>query len=311
MDGLDKDLEMIKNFTHISYSQKIAKAYTELLDTNPDEIIKWWRREWDWLLGWIYWGKIYLVWADTGIGKSTFVNQVARNVAEQWWKVIKYSLEDRMEDLGKEELYYECNRLRYAQGKSGYEWIKFVNNEYYYNEETKKEYGEFVLKACDILSKNSITELDKSKQVNIEELCYLMEEQCDQWAKMFFIDHLHYFEFQWTKERLDIQIQNIMHRINEIARRRNVAVMIIAHYKYNKIKTWEPSYDMFKDGSAIKQVANIIIQIEREEETSCFHITKMRWPIKPFVLETTFNLKTYEYAFKKYDPKINSGKGTM
>ncbi len=47
---------------------------------------------------------------------------------------------------------------------------------------------------------------------------------------MFAIDHLHYFEFE-DSNRLDLQIKNVMHKLNEIARRRNVAVFLIAHYK--------------------------------------------------------------------------------
>ena len=33
-------------------------------------------------------------------------------------------------------------------------------------------------------------------------------------------------------ERHDLEIQNVMHQINEIARKYNVAVFLIAHYKY-------------------------------------------------------------------------------
>jgi KaiC/GvpD/RAD55 family RecA-like ATPase len=69
-----------------------------------------------------------VIGAESGIGKTTFVNQVARNVARTGVRVVKYSLEDRMEDIGKEELYYEINRGRYQEER--YEWTKFVNNEY-------------------------------------------------------------------------------------------------------------------------------------------------------------------------------------
>ena len=55
---------------------------------------------------------MYVVGAETGTGKSTFINQVCKNATRQGWKVVKYSLEDRMEDAAKEELWVECNRLR-------------------------------------------------------------------------------------------------------------------------------------------------------------------------------------------------------
>jgi hypothetical protein len=70
-----------------------------------------------------------------------------------------------------------------------------------------------------------------------------------------------------------------MHQINEIARKHNVAVFLVAHYKkkQNKYDT-EPSYDQFKDATAIYQVANVIIQIDREmgDTESFFYTTKLR-----------------------------------
>ena len=88
-------------------------------------------------------------------------------------------------------------------------------------------------KACEILMKENIIELDKLKQVNIDELVQLMEEECNKGTKLFAIDHLHYFEFDGNGDRLDLQIQNVMHRINEIARKRNVAILLVAHYRNN------------------------------------------------------------------------------
>jgi Flp pilus assembly CpaF family ATPase len=55
-----------------------------------------------------------LIGAETGTGKTTFVNQVCKNVSSQGARVVRYSLEDRMEDAGKEELYHEMNRLMKA-----------------------------------------------------------------------------------------------------------------------------------------------------------------------------------------------------
>ena len=68
-----------------------------------------------------------------------------------------------------------------------------------------------------------------------------------------------------------------MHRINEIARKYNVSVMLVAHYRKGSDDS-DPNLDEFKDGSAIKHVANIAIQITRDFDSneSTFHITKMR-----------------------------------
>ena len=158
-------------------------------------------------------------------------------------------------------------------------------------------------KAIKSLAKKTIIELDKKKKVSIEELCELMEEEALKGAKLFFIDHLHYFEIS-TKDRRDLMIENIMHQINEIARKHNVAIFLVAHYKKNQSKyQQEPSYNQFKDGSAIYQVANVIIQIERDVDSniSTFYTTKLRWPIQPQILECEFDLDKFEFRFTKTD----------
>lgn len=289
-----------KYFKHIPYKEKIARAYEELLDTDPNKIIKRWWEEWDNVLWGIYTGKIYLIGADTWAWKSTFINQVCDNVSNTGVRVVKYSLEDRMEDIGKEEIYYTVNRIRKNEWKKWYRWIDFVNNNI-----QDGDFFDYINKASNILIEKNIIELDKYRQVDIDNLVDLMEEECMMWTKLFAIDHLHYFEFEWARDRLDLQIQNVMHRINEVVRKNDVAVLLVAHYRNNINKIWEPSPARFKDWASIKQVANIIIQIEREEEDSIFYITKLRWPIKKTSIYTTFNLETFEYDFKKTQEQIN------
>jgi hypothetical protein len=69
-----------------------------------------------------------------------------------------------------------------------------------------------------------------------------------------------------------------MQRINELARLRNVAIILVAHYRNNVPKNENPDGSRFKDAASIKQVANIIIQIVRddEENKSYFHLSKLR-----------------------------------
>ena len=73
-----------------------------------------------------------------------------------------------------------------------------------------------------------------------------------------------------------------MHKINEVARNLNVAVFIVAHYRNTtgEIYGKRPDSSRFRDAAAIKQVANVIIQIQRnhedEEDPSLFFFTKIR-----------------------------------
>lgn len=58
------------------------------------------------------------------------MNQIARNVTKQGFRVVKYSLEDRLEDSGKEELYFAVNKILAQMGKPQYKWTLFLNNDY-------------------------------------------------------------------------------------------------------------------------------------------------------------------------------------
>jgi hypothetical protein len=105
----------------------------------------------------------------------------------------------------------------------------------------------------------------------------LMEEEARAWTKVFFIDHLHYFKKSWW-QRTDLEIESIMHDINEICRIYNVTVFLLAHYR--KLNWETPTNDAFKDASWIKQVANIIIHISRDWDLTRFTLWKIRWKIK-------------------------------
>jgi len=87
--------------------------------------------------------------------------------------VVKYSLEDRMEDKGKEEIFYIANRLRRLDDKKPFSWVKFVNNEL---KEKDKQY--YIDKASEQLLESKVVELDKNKQISIDELIELMEQEC-------------------------------------------------------------------------------------------------------------------------------------
>jgi archaellum biogenesis ATPase FlaH len=284
------------SFKHVSYKKKMDSSLEELIATNPKEIIKFWFPLWDKILWWIYWWKIYAIWGESWVGKSTFVNNLSNSLSKQWVKVTKYSLEDRMQDIWKEDLFVYTNRIRYKYWLELWNFVDFMNNEYFHTE--WKYYDptniNYLQKWKEILEEHNknITELDKTRQVNISDLVKLMEEEANKWTKVFIIDHLHYFKKSWDV-RTDLEIENIMHDINEVARTFNVAIFILAHYR--KLNNSEPTNDAFKDASAIKQVANIIIHIVRDWSLTKFVLWKIRWKIKCKWFIWNYDIKTDSY----------------
>ncbi len=295
----EKDLkkEIAENFQHIAIWDALDRWIDELVNTNPNDIIKWWWNHFDDYLWWIYTWKIYLIWAETWTWKSTFVNLVSDNIVATWKKVVKYSLEDRLEDKTKEDLFYSINRIRKKDGKEPYVWTKFVNNEYYYEDE---DYLLYIDKARDVLANKKIIVLDRKKPIWIDELVVLITDEAKKWTKFFVIDHLHYFKFK-NQERTDLEIQNVMHKLNDVVRKENIALFLVAHYKWNTSKEKHPTPDMFKDWAAIKQVANIIIQLEQADDENgepCtkFHFTKLRWPIPKKIICAHFDYNLFNYV---------------
>ena len=283
-------------FRHITYKEKIDNSINELFNTDPNKIVKWGWRVFDNLLWWIYWWKIYTIGAESWSWKSTFVNQLCLNLSNQNIKTTKYSLEDRLEDIWKEELFYFSNRLLKAKWEKLFNRNSFNNWEYTHKNWNfyKQSNIEIIKQAQKNLERLQITELEKNKKVSINDLIELMQKEVDKWTKVFIIDHLHYFEHKATN-RLDIEIENVMHNLNEVARKNNITIFLVAHYK----KLWkeEPNNDSFKDASAIKQVSNIIIHIIRDFNTdkTQFKIKKIRWPIKQQNIEAIFDIETYTY----------------
>ncbi len=298
-------------FQHINYEEKMKRGAGELKRTNPKDVMKYGWKQRDECLWWIFWWEIIVVWWSTWSGKSTFCNQIADNVSRWWHRVVKYSLENRLENAAKEELFYMCNRLRRQVKKPPYKRWPFIANEYWKDWKLYDEFFEKTLiDAYKKLIVSEVIELDKDTNVTIDDLVKLMEEEVWRGTRLFIIDHLHYFIFD-DNERLDLQIKNVMHTLNEMARKHNIGIILVAHYRNNtwweKGRYMKPSLNYFRDSSSISQVAHKIIQIARDEDdngadVTKFYFTKFRWPIQNLYFDGYFNLDFYEYRFT--DAKI-------
>ena len=77
-----------------------------------------------------------------------------------------------MEDIAKQELFAICNKLLIEDEEEMYERSKFVCNEY-----AGEKFDKYVERASRVLSNPNIIELDKKKQVTINELKELVEEE--------------------------------------------------------------------------------------------------------------------------------------
>jgi len=295
-------LETSKEFEPLSYEKSLEIWYEELINTDINKTMSWGWDEFDKKLWYLMWWQLILIWWTTWTWKSTFVNQICYNVWKQWFKVARFSLEDRFEEKRKEELYYMVWRIRKQNWLKNYPWADFEAN----NIKTKEFETEINI-AVEKLTKinKNIIDFKKSKQLKIQDLERLIENQVKNWCKLFVVDHLHYFDM-WneTKDRHDLIIQWVMHKINEIARIHNITIILLAHYR--KVWRFKPTNEDFKDWNSISQVANKIIHIYRDnfddipwfESETEFIIWKNRSPTWCWIIKWTFNVWTFEYNFE-------------
>lgn len=300
-EQLRQEVEMLdkREIKEISYANTMDIAMQELKGLDINQIPSWWFEEFDntfWLL--MRW-QVYVVWGITGTGKSTFITQVCQNVSQQWFRVSLYTLEDRIETIRQNDLYFSVNRIRKEYGQEALPKWKFMA--WVYKDIPELQKAETELKKKNI----NLNTLKHNWKVTIKIIEEMIKEAHKAWSKVIALDHLHYFDTSdnVSTDRHDLVIKDIMHRINSLARELNICIIIVAHYK--KLWKWEkPTLSDFSWSISIAQVANWIIHIYRDKwnldsNKTEFIIDKNRdmWITK--TIEWTFNLSTYEYEFNK------------
>lgn len=294
-----------KTFQHIDYIEWLDLWYKELRQRTKASVISYWFEKFDELLWYILPWQLIVIWWTTWVWKSTIVNQIANNVARQWFKVARYSLEDRLEENRINELYYQLVSIRKDN------WDSYPNHsEFEANLFTEEKYH-WILVDLEKAYRNLwnfnkwIIDLAHKKMVWIQELENLFKDVViNQWVKLFIIDHLHYVKFE-KNQRHDLAIEEFMHQLNDLLRRYKVSCILVSHYrkgtKDRDNKEQDPDNDSFKDGAAIAQVANKVIHIARDNteteewieqnwwwRTIRYIVTKNRWKSWLWVIMWTF-----------------------
>lgn len=293
-----------ESFQHITQQEKYSLAFAELESRKPEAILKFWWREFDDLLWWIYPWRMYLIGAWTGIWKSSFVNAVCKNIASTGTRVVKYSLEDRLEDIAQQDIFYQVNKNRFSEFLPWLDPISFVNNEYWFwNKLYYESYFNEVWRAIEELSVYPIIELSRKKPVTPEELLLLIRQEADNGTKVFIVDHLHFLDFSTDKEQaIDQKLTIFMQSLNSLVLERNLSIFLVAHYVKSTLNEWLPNLDWFRWSWSIKQTVNVAIQIQENQWSRHFYITKLRglrWAKAERDFCAEYNIFTGEYDFSK------------
>ena len=294
---------MQKAFQHISYAEWLKMWLDELLARQKASVISYWFQKFDECLWYMLPWQLIVIWWVAWVGKSTIVNQIANNVARQWFMVCRYSLEDRLQENRINELYYQVVYLRTNRWQSYPPHYIFEANL-----ATEQEYPwiqqDIQQAAVNLWNYNkNVIDLFHNRMIGITELENLFKDVViNKWVKLVVIDHLHYVKFD-KNDRHDLAIETFMHQLNDLLRRYNVTCILVSHYrKLNKDKNnqeQDPDNDSFKDWAAIAQVANKVIHIARDlTETQewkewdwraiRYIVTKNRWKSRLWTISAMF-----------------------
>lgn len=250
-----------EEFEIIEYSESLIDWIKELDNTDPNNAIQWWYKELDDRIWYIFTWQLILVWWTTWTWKSTFVWEIAKNISMQGNLVLKFTLEDRLEDNKKRELFNEINKTRKLNWLVPYPYNDFMCNNI--KNTVYKQEKEKAIKTLSLQNKN-IREVKRlnERQIDINNLEIIIKKWIAIWCKLIVLDHLQEFKIEWDKERQDLKIEEMMYKIKNLTRKYNIAIILIAHFK--KVN-WKPDENSFKDSIAITQVANKVLILHRDK----------------------------------------------
>lgn len=294
-----------EEFEIVNYADTLQDWLNELENTNPNNAIHWGYEQLDNKIWYIFPWELILVWWTTWTWKSTFVWEIAKNISKQGNKVLKFTLEDRLEDNKKRDLYNQINKQRILDWLNRYPYNAFMSNDI--KSQTLEDEKR---KAINILSKDNknIYEIKRynEKQIDIANLEIVIKKWVEMWCKLIVLDHLQEFKVEWDKERQDLKIEEMMYKIKNLTRKYRIAIILIAHFK--KV-TWKPDENSFKDSIAITQVANKVLILHRDKLevswiTELMIYKNREKPDWTWVIEMSFDFTELKYTNKKSEKQL-------
>ena len=304
LDNFEKQIELDKldEFEIREYGDTLEEWILELKNTNPNEVISWGYKSLDDKIWYILPWQLILVWWTTWTWKSTFTSEIAKNISKQGKTVLKFTLEDRLQDRKKQDLYYDININRKNNWLKGYPYNDFFSNDIK-NNIINKEIKESQTR----LMKDNKWIYDvvrnKDTQMGINDIEFIIKKGIEKGVKLIILDHLQEFKVESSNERQDLRIEETMYNIKNLSRKYNIAIILIAHFK--KIEG-RPNLNSFKDTVAISQVSNKVLLLYRNllEENWITELIIAKNREKPnwtWILELNFDIDILKYTNIKSD----------
>lgn len=288
--------ERIAENIPLTFTEVVKLGMEELDATKREDIVSFGYPFLDDKLTGIFKGEMVVVGGETGVGKTTFVTNIAFR-ASQKHKVQVFALEDRLPDYGIKAVYFEMGKVRKGEGLKNYPW-----NAYRRNEINDDHYKIFREEAERRLENSNLFFENSPDLIDLETLEKIIEKRVNEGVELFVIDHLHYFDLLKGDSTKADYIEKMMVRLKKLQIRTGARIIMIVHYR--KLDGKKPSIDSFKDSISISQNANYVINLWRDrserairEETTIM-IPKTRNPNGEATIKAKFNFDTNDIEFQ-------------
>jgi hypothetical protein len=219
--------------TKINYAEAIQYPYKILQDTAggilPDELV--------------------VIGADTGVGKSELAFAIEKVNAINGKNVYGIHLEGRPGEITLRDIYQEIRRMC----ETDVTYIEFMMN----IKNLKRESKQAIINIKKRLS-DKLKIFNRSGQISIHEFVKIVDRiQHD--ADLIVVDHLHYFDFQGSNERGEIN--TIMQVMKDITENRKIPTVLVSHFNRDKNPKKIPNENDLMGSSNIGKQADTVILI--------------------------------------------------
>lgn len=211
--------------------------------------------ELDRIIGGLSAGQTYLFYADTNVGKSALLTNILINQATRGARCVYFDLENPIDLTIQRQamIYTGVTRLAWMRHSRQPEWLDGIL-------ETVYELP---------ITNWSLTEMqERFSDIRFADVLTVMREEIkNNDAKVFFIDHLHYFSPSETDHAV---LGNVARELNNFAAEHGVCIALVAHINKgtsrvegDEVKQGRPSIDSVMGSKLITSHTKNTIGIQR------------------------------------------------
>jgi replicative DNA helicase len=264
----------------VSSHKAVSELWDTLMKKDFERIIKFPYDHLNKRLRGIFPTSFIVVGADTGAGKSELLGQIAYSAAEQKKRVLYFDFEN---DAGD---FYARLITREMSKKLDKEFT--VADLKLMDVDKHPHAGLAFGVAASLSEKCETVRLYNNEEIPTVERFVAILEAISGEVDLVCVDHLHYFDFESSKDTHSQQISMVMRALNRLTRKR-IPIILASHLKERKGTNKTPSnYDLFGSSNIAKE-AKAVVLMHREDQHTVFQITKNREGVKLSKYKCKFN----------------------